>query len=89
MFTVPPPLFFKVYLFLSMLDLRCCTQAFFSCRDQVLFFGVMLGLLIVLASLVAEHRLQGTRASVVAASRLRSNGSWALEYRISSCGAWA
>jgi len=55
----------------------------------VLFFGVMLGLLIVLASLVAEHRLQGTRASVVAASRLRSNGSWALEYRISSCGAWA
>ena len=31
----------------------------------------------------------GSWASVVAARRLRSCGSWALECRFSSCGAWA
>ena len=47
------------------------------------------GLLIVLASLVLEHRLQGARASVVKACGLSSCGSQALEHRLSSCGARA
>ena len=46
----------SVYL-LAVLGLHCCTQAFSSCRDWGLFFIVVHGLLIVVASLVAEHRL--------------------------------
>ena len=38
-----------VYLFLAVLVLRCCVQAFSSCSER--------GLLIAVASLVAEHRL--------------------------------
>ena len=41
------------------------------------------------ASLVAEHRLQGTRVSVLAARGLRSCGSQALKHRLNSCGARA
>ena len=41
------------------------------------------------ATLVAEHRLQGAWASVLAARGLRSCGSPALERWLSSCGAWA
>ena len=37
-------------------------------------------------SLVAVHMTSGVRASVVAARGLSSFGSWALEYRLSSCG---
>ena len=40
------------------------------------FFRV-LGFLIVVASLVAEHSFQGARASVVAAHSLSSCGTWA------------
>ena len=47
------------------------------------------GLLIVVAPLVAEHRLQGTRASAAVACGLRSCGSRALEHRFNSCGVWA
>ena len=43
--------------------------------------GVVLGLLIVVASLVAKH---GSRAH-----GLSSCGSWALEHRFNSCGAQA
>ena len=50
---------------------------------------VVLRLLIAVASLVAEHRLQGAWASVLAARGLRSCGSPALEHWLSSCGAWA
>ena len=41
------------------------------------------------ASLVAENRLEGVGASVVAACGLSSYGSWALDHRLSSCGAGA
>ena len=47
------------------------------------------GLLIAVASLVAEHWAPGARASVVVARGLSSCGSRALEPRLSSCGAWA
>ena len=50
---------------------------------------VVHGLLIAVASLIAEHRLQGTRASVAVAHRLISCGSWALECGLSSLGTWA
>ena len=47
------------------------------------------GFLLAVASLVAEHRLQGMSASVVLARGLNSGGSWVLEHRLNSCGAWA
>ena len=47
------------------------------------------GLLIVVASLVVEHVLQGAQASVVAAHGLSSCSSQALEHRLSGWGAWA
>ena len=52
-------LFFKnlFILFLAVLGLHCCTQAFSSCGEQGLLFIAVRGLLIVVASLVAEHRL--------------------------------
>ena len=46
----------NVCLFLAALGLCCCTQAFPSC---------VRGLLILVASLVVEHRLQGVQASAV------------------------
>ena len=52
-------LFFKnlFILFLAALDLRCCARAFSSCGERGLLFVVVRGLLIAVASLVAEHGL--------------------------------
>ena len=57
-------LFFKlkkkiyfIYLFLAALGLCCCTQAFSSCGEWGLLFIVVRGLLIVVSSLIVEHRL--------------------------------
>ena len=44
-------------LFLAALSLHCCVQAFSSCGERGLLFVVVRGLLIAVASLVAEHRL--------------------------------
>ena len=49
---------FFIYLFLAALGLRCCTQAFSSCGERGLLFLMVRGLLIAVASLVAEHRLE-------------------------------
>ena len=46
-----------IYLFLAVLGLRCCAQAFSSCGERGLLFVVVCGLLIAVASLVAEHGL--------------------------------
>ena len=46
-----------IYLFMAALGLRCCARAFSSCRERGLCFIVVHGLLIAVASLVAEHRL--------------------------------
>ena len=46
-----------IYLFLAALGLRCCARAFSSCGERGLLFVVVCGLLIAVASLVAEHRL--------------------------------
>ena len=56
----PPEFFlflFLIYLFLAVLGLRCCAQAFSSCGEWELLFVAVHGLLIVVASLVAEHGL--------------------------------
>ena len=44
-------------LFLAALGLRCCARAFSSCGERGLLFVVVRGLLIAVASLVAEHGL--------------------------------
>ena len=48
---------FFIYLFLAALGLCCCTWAFSSCGKRGLLFVAVRGLLIVVASLVAEHGL--------------------------------
>ena len=48
---------FIFYLVLTALGLCCCTRAFSSCGERGLLFVAVRGLLIVVASLVAEHRL--------------------------------
>ena len=45
------------YLFLAALGLRCCAWAFSSCGERGLLFVAVHGLLIAVASLVAEHEL--------------------------------
>ena len=53
-----------------------------------LLFVAVRRLLIAVASLVAEHA-RGARASVVVAHGLSSYGLWAVEHKLSSCGAQA
>ena len=43
--------------FLAALGLRCCAQAFSSCRERGLLFVMVRGLLIAVVSLAAEHGL--------------------------------
>ena len=74
-------LFIYLYLFLAVLGLRFCARAFSSCGERGPLFIAVRGPLTVAASPIAEHRLQ--------MHRLSSCGSWALERRISSCGARA
>ena len=52
--------FFKnlfIIYFLAAFGLRCCTWAFSSCGERALLFIAVRRLLIVVASLAAEHRL--------------------------------
>ena len=44
-------------LFLAVLGLRCCVQAFSSCGERGLLLVAVHGLLIVVASLITEHGL--------------------------------
>ena len=46
-----------IYLFLAVLGLRCCARALSSCGERGLLFVAVRGLLIAVASLVAEHGL--------------------------------
>ena len=48
---------FFFFFFLAALGLRCCAWAFSSCGERGLLFVVVRGLLIAVASLVAEHGL--------------------------------
>ena len=49
--------FIFIYLFLATLGLRCCVRAFSNCSERGLLFILVSGLLIAVASLVAEHGL--------------------------------
>ena len=46
-----------IYLILAVLGLHRCAQTFSSCGERGLLFVVVRGLLIAVASLVAEHGL--------------------------------
>ena len=48
---------FYLFLFLAVLGLCCCAQAFSSCGERGLLFVVVHRLLTAVASLVAEHGL--------------------------------
>ena len=63
------------------MGLCCCTRAFSGCGKGGLLFVVVRGLLVAVASLVAEHK--------PLVDRLSSCGSWAPECGLSSCGAGA
>ena len=49
--------FFKIIYFWLWLGLHCCMQALSSCSERGLLFVAVCGLLIAVASLVAEHGL--------------------------------
>ena len=49
--------FKKFYLFLTVLGLHSCVQAFCGCSERGLLFIVLRRLLSVVASLVVEHGL--------------------------------
>ena len=69
-----------IYLFLAVLDLHCCARTFSSCTEQRLFFSTAGRLLISVASLVAQHRLQVCGLQYLEARGLSNCGSWALEH---------
>ena len=50
-------IYFLKLFFLAVLGLHCCVQAFSSCSERGIFFIVVCGLLIAVASLVVEHGL--------------------------------
>ena len=52
-----------IYLFMAVLGLRFCARAFSSCGKRGPLFIAVRGPLAVVASLVAEHRLQTCRLS--------------------------
>ena len=54
---------------------RCCKQAFSRCSKRGLLFFVLLGLLIAVAFLVAEHKLWGVWALAAAVPKLQSTDS--------------
>ena len=81
-------LFLKCFKFLAVLGLCCCASFSLVAANRGCSLVVVPGLALAVASLL-EHRLQSTRASVIAARSLRSCGSRALEHRLNSCDPWA
>ena len=72
---------FAFFFFLAALGLRCCARAFSSCGEHGPLLIAVRRILSLVASLVAEHRLQ--------ACGLGSCGLQASERRLSSCGSRA
>lgn len=79
-----PLLFLFIYLFLTVLGLRCCSGFSLVAASRGYSLVAVHRLLIEVASPVAENRLQGVRASVVVAPGLQSTGS-TLEVHGLSC----
>ena len=80
---------FHLFFFLSSLGLHCCTGFSPVVVSRNYSLALACKLLIAVASLVVEHRLQGSWASVVTAPGLRTCGSRALKHSLSSCDTWA
>ena len=70
--------FFFVYLFLAALGLRFCVRAFSSCGKRGPLFIAVHGPLTIVASLVAEHRLQTRRLSNCGSRAQLLRGVWDL-----------
>ena len=74
--------FFKInlftYLYMAALGLGCCMQASSSCSERGLLLVSVHGLLIVVASLVAEHGLQvrGLQQLWLVGSRAQAQQLW-------------
>ena len=68
-------IFIYLFLILAVLGLCCCVWAFSSCGEWGLLFVAVRGLLIAVASLVAEHGLSARRLLVVVAHRLGCSGA--------------
>ena len=82
-------IFFKfMYLFISRVGSSLLCGLSLSVESRSCSQVVMLGLLIAVSSLVAEHGLQGVQASVVSAHELSICDYQALEHSLKSCGAW-
>ena len=67
-----------IYLFLAALGLHCCVRAFSSCGERGLLFVAVCRLLIAVASLVSEHRLQacGLQQLWLAGCRAQAQQLW-------------
>ena len=63
MFSFFKLLFLIIYLFIAVLGLLFCARAFSSCGKGGSLFITVCGPLTIVASLVAEHRLQTHRLS--------------------------
>ena len=77
------PLFKKkkklfIYLFMAVLGLRFCARAFSSCGKRGPLFIAVRGPLTIVASLVAEHRLQTRRLSNCGSQAQLLRGTWDL-----------
>ena len=84
--------FLRLFIYLAARSLRCFAQLSLIVASRAYSLVVVLGLLIVVivvASLVAEHGFKGTRASVVVALRLWSTDAVVVAHRLScfsECG---
>ena len=67
-----------IYLFLAVLGLRFCARAFSSCGKRGPLFITVRGPLAIVASLVAEHRLQARRLSSCGSRAWLLRGMWDL-----------
>ena len=65
-----------IYLFLAVLGLRFCARAFSSCGKRGPLFIAVRGPLTIVASLVAEHRLQTRRLSSCGSRAHLLRGMW-------------
>ena len=70
--------FLNFYLFMAVLGLRFCARAFSSCGKWGPLFIAVRGPLTIVASLVAEHRLQTRRLSNCGSRAQLLRGMWDL-----------
>ena len=77
--------FFEKWVFLAALGLHCCRVFSLVVVNRGYSLDTVHGLVIVVASLVAGHRLQGAWAPVALACGLSCCSSPALEHRLNGC----